>query len=170
MTPKEIIAEVDMVVRRANQLFGLNMSRPNIKFINRGCRSGRAMYYTDEIEFNEILARENPDTFHNTVKHEVSHLVAYKVYGEIGKGHGKHFKSVFIRLGGNGKRTHSYDVSSVKQKYTRRKFGYNCKCVNRIFWVSATKHNKLMYNSRAYICKTCKSGLTHNNEIKETIK
>jgi len=169
MTPNDIIAEVEKTVKLANDLYGINMPSPKVEFINRGTKGGSAHYHKHLVMFNEILARENSDTFENTVKHEVAHLVAFKVYGEIGKGHGRHFKSVFIRLGGNGKRTHSYDVSSVKQKYTSRRYEYSCKCQGKKFYLSPLKHKQLVLGTKTWFCPKCRT-LSFTGNMKEVVK
>jgi SprT protein len=169
MSPSEIISEVKKTVEHANQLFGIQMTTPEVNFIYRGTRGGRAYYYKNSVEFNAVLAEMNSDKFHNTIKHEIAHLVSYKLYGNIGKGHGNHFKSVFIKLGGDGKRTHSYDVSLVKQKYTCRRYEYSCKCHGKKFFLSQRKHNQISNNTKQWFCKTCKT-LTFTGNVKEIVK
>lgn len=169
MTPNDIISEVKKTVDYAHQIFPIVMDMPKVEFFNRGRKGGSAFYYDHIVKFNEILARENPNDFHNTIKHELAHLIAFRMYGEKGKGHGKLFKSVFVKLGGNGKRTHSYKTSHLKQKYTCRRYEYKCKCHGKLFWLSQQKHNQLQNNPKRWYCKNCQT-LSFTGNMKEIVK
>ena len=169
MTPTDIIAEVEKTVEYAHRIFPIIMPMPKIGFFSRGRKGGTAHYEKHMAEFNEILAKENPNEFHNTIKHEIAHLVSFRMYGERGKGHGKLFKSVFVQLGGNGKRTHSYKTSHLKQKYTSRRYEYSCKCHGRVFWLSQRKHTQLQNDSKRWYCKTCRT-LSFTGNMKEIVK
>lgn len=169
MTPNDIISEVKKTVDYAHQIFPIIMPMPAIELINRGTKGGSAHYHKHVVKFHEILAKENPNEFHNTIKHEIAHLIAFRMYGEKGKGHGKLFKSVFIKLGGNGKRTHSYKTSHLKQKYTCRRYEYSCKCPGKFFWLSQQKHNQLVSNKKQWFCRKCHT-LSFTGNMKETVK
>jgi predicted SprT family Zn-dependent metalloprotease len=63
------------------------------------------------LRFNcELIQGEHfDDMMSNTVPHEVAHLVCY-ARPELGRKHDAGWKRVCVALGGNGKRTHNYDV------------------------------------------------------------
>ena len=159
-----LLVQTQWAIRKANQLFpraDLPLDLP-VEFTHKGTVAGRAFYdgYM-KVSFNEVLAKENPVTFNDTVLHEVAHLVVRKLYGPFAKGHGREFKYVLLTMGGNGQRCHSYDVSSVK--VTRKKVRYVCKCSCQEHMVTAKTITRLAV---AY-CKKCKSRLTYTG-IKRT--
>lgn len=141
--------EVAMVVDHAKRLYGNKISlNPAVRFFNRGSAGGRAHYRDMSVSFNEVLAKENPVEFNNTVIHEVAHLVVKQIY-PLAKPHGKEFKHVMISLGGNGKRTHSYDVSSVKQQRSYTYHVIKCGCKEHL--VSKAR----AFRAASLKCKKC---------------
>lgn len=115
---KQVIETVDL----ANAIYDIDMPYPTVEFKQLGQVAGYAILQRHGVEYNETLAAENFDVFTNTVIHEVAHLVDYKIHGtqrsKNGRRiiHGKTFKAIFIALGGNGKRCHTYNVKSTKRE------------------------------------------------------
>lgn len=170
MNDNELYNAVKETVELAHKEFpNLQMSMPDVEFFYRGTKGGSANYVEHKIKLNAVLAAENGDKFLRTVKHEVAHLVAFKLYGRQAWGHGHHFKHVFVKLGGDGKRCHNYDVTNVKQKYTKRRHEHTCSCQNKFFWVSKQKHKQIMTNTKRWFCLTCKSTLTPTGRVKEVV-
>lgn len=167
MNGYDIRQSVKETVELAHRVFpNLKMDIPQVEFFHRGTKGGVAHLTENKIKLNAVLAAENGDKFKNTIVHEIAHIIAYKLYGE--RGHGYTFKSVFLHLGGNGKRTHSYDVSSVKQKYTKRRHEYTCNCSGKFYWLSAQKHRQLRTSPSRWFCKVCKT-LVPTGKVKETV-
>lgn len=107
------------VLAKAEALYGVKIN-PTIAFNLRGRVAGwagckfcaltrQAKDFT--LRFNsEIIQGDHFDDLMNlTVPHEVAHLVCY-ARPELGRKHDMGWKRVCVALGGNGARTHSYDV------------------------------------------------------------
>lgn len=157
MNPQDIKQSVVAVT------FEVNMHWPNIEFPIpaiafdiQGCNAGRATYSKHLVSFNQVLARENPETFNNTVIHEIAHLVCKKVYPWV-NAHSREFYGIMAKLGGNPSRCHSYDVSSVKRSKTVVR--YEAKCACQSHWLTSNLARKVKMGSR-HFCRKCKSGLT----------
>jgi SprT protein len=130
---------------------------PTVNFTVKGTYGGRAIYMGHIVDFNKQLMLENWDDFDNTVIHEVAHLAAKALHGlKRIRPHGPEWKSVFIRLGGNGRRCHSYDTSSTKIQ--RTKYTYVCPNCNKTYHVGTKIHNKISILGRVYRCK-CKGAI-----------
>ena len=157
MHKAEIIAKVTEVITAANAMFRLNMDIPEISFFDSGRVAGRAYPLAHKLAFNTILSETNPDTFHETIIHEVAHLVTRKVRPLAKQAHGPEFKQIDKLLGGRGTRCHNYDVSTVPTK-ERRKVRYECKC-NCTGSHFVTRKTASM--ASLYRCKTCKSTLVY---------
>lgn len=130
---------------------------PDVGFFEKGTTAGKAWYSRHLVEFNVILAEQNRGEFINTVKHEIAHIITRKVFPYAKQAHGPEFKSVFRSIGGNGQRYHSYDVSSVKSKYTRVRMKVTCSCKTHL--VTRQKHAKIAARPDIWFCKLCKSNL-----------
>lgn len=130
---------------------------PTVNFTVKGTVGGRATYTGHIVDFNKQLMLENWEEFDNTVIHEVAHLAAKALHGlKRIRPHGPEWKSVFIRLGGNGKRCHSYDVSNTKIQ--RTKYTYVCPNCNKTYHVGPKIHKKISVLGRVYRCK-CKGAV-----------
>jgi predicted SprT family Zn-dependent metalloprotease len=104
----------------ADKLYGVKIN-PTIKFDLRGRVAGWAgckfcgitrQAKDFSLRFNcEIIQGDQFDSMlQNTTAHEIAHLVAY-AKPELGaKSHNTAWKRICIALGGNGARTHNYDV------------------------------------------------------------
>jgi SprT protein len=164
-TRAAIYAKVHEVIAHANKIYpNLNMAVPTVAFFSRGRVAGRAYWVRHHLEFNEVLARENPESFHETVIHEIAHLVTHKVFADAKQAHGPEFKYVDQSLGGRGTRCHSYDVSSVATK--KRKVRYEVKCSCQTHWVTKSVVSNINNPYRKISCKTCKSGVMATGNTK----
>lgn len=77
-----------------------------IRISGRLSRSaGNADPRTGIVQLSERIFRleENAPMFRNTVLHELAHVIA----GPAVRAHGREWRSVFIEIGGDGRRTHS---------------------------------------------------------------
>lgn len=129
MNREQIKAKVDEVVREANRKWpSLNLVISEVSFFSKGSVAGLAHYEAAKLEFNEVLARENSESFVNTVIHEISHLVVYRLCPNFKQHHGPEFKSVCRSLGGDGKTGHQYDVASVKTYKMVKRWVAKCGC------------------------------------------
>jgi predicted SprT family Zn-dependent metalloprotease len=150
--------EVAEVLEHAKKIFGNKINlNPEVKFYSRGTIAGKAHYRDMSVAFNEVLAKENPTEFNNTVIHEVTHLIVKQVYPSA-SAHGFEFKHVMQSLCGNGKRCHSYDVSSVKEKRSYTYYIVKCSCSeHKLSKQKAAKASILR-------CKKCHSNCTNTGK------
>lgn len=107
------------VLDLAERLYGVKIM-PTIRFDLRGRAAGLAgckfcMLTRKATQFSlrfncELIQGEHfDDMMRNTVPHEVAHLVVYS-RPELGRNHDAGWRRVCVSLGGDGKRTHNYDV------------------------------------------------------------
>lgn len=153
MDQAKIVELVNHYVAKANKKFSINLDSPKVEFYNMSKVAGRAWCRENRVSFNLTLAAENPETFHETVCHEVAHLVTRKVFPNARQSHGPEFKHVDIELGGRGTRCHSYDTTSVKREVVRKYVTYQCKC--RTHDITPATHKKIYIDGRTYKCKLC---------------
>jgi predicted SprT family Zn-dependent metalloprotease len=106
------------VLEKAQLMYGVKID-PTVTFNLRGRVAGWAgckyCMFTQQkkytLRFNsEIIQGDHfDDMMQNTVAHEVAHLVCY-ARPDLGRKHDAGWQRVCVALGGDGKRTHSYDV------------------------------------------------------------
>lgn len=113
--------------------------------------------FANEVAFNLTLAKENPDSFHETVCHEVAHLVTKKVFPRAKQAHGPEFKHVDLMMGGRGTRCHSYDTSNAKREVTRTYVVYTCNCMEHD--ITPRTHQKITMGA-GYRCRKCRTSLS----------
>lgn len=157
MNEEIIISLVREIVAQANKKFNLNMPIPSIEFFIKGHVAGWAHCQQHKVEYNITIAKAYPDRFHNTVIHEVAHLVVYTIYGDKVAAHGKEFKSIDLMLGGLGTTYHSYDI--IHTIPTRTLTRYICKCT-----CGEGKYTKKV-SLGGYRCKICKTSLVFTGEV-----
>lgn len=144
--------------------FGRSFLISEVSFDLRGTSAGQLQIRQKEgiyrIRYNRVLLEENPETvIGNTVPHEVSHLVAYQVYGRKISQHGAEWKSVMSDVFGlKPNRCHQMDVSAVAP----RPYIYGCLC-NREIRVTKRHHRKIQ-KSDGYSCRVCKASIMFTRE------
>lgn len=164
MNREDIIVAVHEITGYANKAFRNKISVPSISFYSKGAVAGRAFYESHRVEFNEVLAKENTESFINTVAHEIAHLVTRANFPNAKQAHGPEFKHVMRTLGYDHSTYHSYDTSSVKRKVTKTRYIYTCAC-ERPLELTRQKHEV----ANTLICKICKSKLKFTGEVKKFI-
>ena len=152
-----LIERVKYYTQVVNDTFpSLVFPTPSVQFFTKGTNAGKAQYSTHRVSFNIILAENNREDFDNTVIHELAHLVTKMKFPAAKQHHGPEFKFVFIRLGGNGKRGHTYDCSHVPK---RKKTVHIYKCTCQIHQISSIRHNKILRKMASYRCANCDTRL-----------
>ena len=107
------------VLQVAERLYGVKIE-PTISFNLKGRVAGwagckfcaltrKATQFSLRFNCELIQGEHFEDMMQNTVSHEVAHLVCY-ARPDLGRKHDAGWKRVCVALGGDGKRTHSYDV------------------------------------------------------------
>ena len=123
MSQQQIVAKCKEVFARAQELYGVDLSKVTISFNLKGRRAGVASWKINcltcetsahTLRFNhDMVTRNDPkvlrDMVENTVPHEIAHLVC-AVRPELGKNHDYGWARVCRALGGSGGRTHSNEV------------------------------------------------------------
>lgn len=132
-----------------------HIATPRVEFYNRGCTAGKAYWIQHKVAFNEVLAEENPGKFMNTVIHEIAHLVTHKLFPQA-SAHGREFKMIMRKMGGDGERCHTYDTSSVRVVKTKKRYVYSCGCKEHR--VTINVHKKVTLGHR-YSCKMCRDSI-----------
>ena len=112
----------DEVFRKAEALYGVDLSKTAILFNLRGrvagmacCRRHRLINggqaYDLRLRFNTdmIVGDGYEHILNDCVPHEIAHLVCY-AKPELGSNHDRGWQRVCVALGGNGERCHTEDV------------------------------------------------------------
>ena len=115
-----------------------------------------------KLRFNMPIAEANSDKFHETVVHEVAHLVDYVRNGykmrKLANGnrdmHGRYFKSIMEELGVEARTYHSYVVPEGRRQ---RRWEYTCSCMTHA--VATVTHNRIQRGSPR-ICSHCRGSIT----------
>jgi predicted SprT family Zn-dependent metalloprotease len=137
------------VVSRARLIYRDFAAAPSIQvyFYDKGRTAGKANGSL-KISYNLHVFAQDPTRFMNdTIPHEIAHAVCS--FTGIDRGHGRNWKAVCRRLGGNGKRC--FDGSEVDIKAGRKttKYNYTATC-GTIVPVSGILHKKIQLQSKAY--------------------
>lgn len=150
--------------REARERYQLhNWERPVFSFDLKGTTAGQAHLGLNKIKINEGLFIRNKEEFlRQTLGHEVAHLAAYKAFND--RGHGSGWRRVMIDFRLEPKRCHSYDVSEVRTRVTRR-FLYTCGC-SQALPIPTNTHNKIKKRLLAgmgsgYKCRKCQCTLKY---------
>lgn len=147
--------EVQRCLRKASDMYGIDLTDTEVSFNIRGRCGGRAIASCNTIgkgrdkqifnvhdlrlQFNATAIDLYYDEMVNeTIPHEVAHLVCY-MRTELGNSHDAGFMRVCKALGGSGARTHSMDLPNAK---TMRKFTYRASCGTEIE-LSTSRHKRL---------------------------
>jgi SprT protein len=120
-------------------------------------RMGDACLRTNRIRLSAPLwERAGAAEQKNTVKHEVCHLIAYKINNFIGstEPHGKLWKACMIKAGEEPTRCHTVNRDGLKRRQKR----YKAKCRCMTHTVTATKRGKML-RGQVRVCRRCRGRL-----------
>lgn len=148
---------VKSLLKKASDIYGFDFDNITIDYSLKGTRAGVFHWDADNysLRFNLLIAKENKDSFYNTIVHEVAHYIV-RVLNYNAKPHGKEWKAVMNNLGiKNPQRCHSYSIP--QEARTMKYYNYSCDCgLNHE--LSQIKHNKIKRGDYR-ICAVCKSRL-----------
>ncbi|MGS0751965.1 SprT family zinc-dependent metalloprotease [Shewanella sp. 0m-9] len=151
---QQIAQQVEHCYQIAENKLDKQFPRPEINFALRGKSAGTAHLQLNKLRFNPKLLNDNLQAFlDDVVPHEVSHLLAYQLYGRV-KPHGVEWQHVMQHIYTRVPRTtHSFDTRSVEGKT----FAYRCQCgpVD----LSIRRHNKVIRGQTQYRCRKCGDAL-----------
>ena len=147
-----VSARVATLLAQARHAWGVSLPQPTVDFRLRGAPAGKAHLQRGHLQFNAALLRANRDHFlHQTVGHEVAHLVTYALYGARAKPHGAEWKNVMREFGLDTRATHDYDVTGLRR--SRSPYIYACGCDTEIR-VGALRHKRASRGA-VYTCRRC---------------
>jgi SprT protein len=116
--------KIKETLAKAEEKFDVAFPTPTVLFDLRGHTAGQAFFGKNKIRLNRYLLEKYGEDFINrTVVHELGHLIAYKLYGVNGRGHGSAWKRVMRAIGGPTTRCHSYET-----KAARKTNKHSCHC------------------------------------------
>ena len=156
-----IKAEVTKTLKKAEKIYKRKFDEITILFNLKGKSAGMFSFNkytvdtsTMKFRFNVEMAKLNTKkSTKDTVVHEVGHYIARVLAnGDYIKPHGKEWKGVMNKLGGNPERCHSLKVAPS----SRPTFTYKCSCMTHE--VSRCIHNKMLRGQKR-MCKKCKQQL-----------
>lgn len=132
-----ILNKCNEVIAKARELYGLDLSRVQIRMDLKGRAAGLAMRRGSvySVRFNrDMMTREAFDhVLNNTVPHEFAHIVCF-MNPTLGRNHDHGWARVCEQLGGNAKRTHREEVvygKGATYEYTTDR-GHKVRCSQQI--------------------------------------
>lgn len=151
--------KIEACYQKAEKYFDKKFERPHVKFMDNitmcglACRQRIGNEIVGVIGLHETFFIENQhDMVHDTIPHEVAHLLVDEIYGRVKRPHGPEWQRMMkFVLNVEPNRGHSYDMTNINVRRQRR-ITYSCDC--REHRVSATMHHK-MVDGRKYGCKRC---------------
>jgi SprT protein len=126
----------------------------------RGRAAGQAWPQTGRLRFNPVLGAENWDDFlHQTVAHEVAHLLACWRDGAAALGHGPAWREAMALFGCTPRRCHGYDTRN-SEAWRQRRWPYRCGCPEP-YLLTTTRHNRVQRQRWVYRCRSCGAALAY---------
>jgi len=142
----------------ASEVFNQQFDTPMVQCNVGGRIAGKASRGQWTVKYNpELYERNKVDFINSTVPHELSHLIAGRLFPGC-QSHGAEWKHVMLKLGCNPRRCHSYDVSVVSTARPRP-YTYQCRCMEHK--VTRLMHDRIRAKGvvNGYKCKRCKSSI-----------
>ena len=135
------------------QLKRKRMIRPGLQFVRGKTYAGRAHYADRRIEINEDLLERHPEAMlHETIAHELAHLITQYVHGQKATAHGGEWQHIMRNwFSVEPERTHRFDMSGLAVRRQRR-FSYRCSC--QVHELTAVRHKRARRGTE-YRCVNC---------------
>jgi len=134
---------------------------PYLSFKLKGRTAGKASYQKWTIKINLVLLKENwDDMINQTLPHEIAHLVAWHVYGQCIKPHGREWKSIMRAFGKKPSRCHALDTTNSAVRTMARVFTYKCIC-DISHDLTIIRHRRQQSGRANYRCSKCKRSLKY---------
>jgi SprT protein len=144
---------------RAEIYFQRRFDRPLVTFNLRGMAAAVAYPGKNIIRMNNRLLEQNSEDFlYNTVPHEVSHLIAYRLHGHRIAPHGAEWATIMREVFGlEPRRCHNYDVLPNMTAAYR----YHCGC--QAGHALGTRRHRQALRGRRYYCRRCRQPLRYSH-------
>lgn len=152
-------AAVENCYRHAENYYQRRFERPRLSFKLRGMAAATAHIGQNAIRFNRLLLEQNTEDFlANTVPHEISHLIAYRLHGQRIAPHGAEWAAIMRRVFGlEPRRCHPYAV----RPRCKTAYHYRCACTEGHALSARRHHNAL--RGRRYYCRRCRHFLRYSH-------
>lgn len=161
------ILEVMLLLQKR---YNVVLELPKYSFRQMGTKGGLAYYRDYRIELNsDFFKNYCEEMINQVVPHEIAHLVSFKVYGPLGRGHGQFWKGVMSSLRPLGvtiTRCHSFSLEGVKHRRVAKPFAYKCGCM--VHNVTLNIHTKIARGSSRR-CIRCRQKLTYQSVVQGTV-
>ncbi len=169
----ELRARVLARVAECVQIVGLpGFEVPTVFYFGNKLTVGLARFHENSIGLNAQLLEHNTErVLHDTVAHEVAHLIVWHLEkcglapdGEHVK-HGKYWKDVmrtYFKI--EPERVSSYDLSCMTIRRQKR-HRYGCACPGKVHKITTIKHNRMQRGKTNYRCIACKTRIVLKQEI-----
>ena len=146
---------VEACYRRAELFFQRRFDRAQLAFNLRGMAAAIAYPSKNTIRINRQLLEQNVEDFLiNTIPHEVSHLIAYRLHGRRIAPHGTEWAAIMREVYHlKPLRCHNYDV----RVNMTAAYYYLCGC-DTGHTVGTRRHNNAL-RGRQYVCRRCRKPL-----------
>ena len=147
-----VLARVEMCLAAARERWpDATIPTPEVWFDLRGRIAGKAHRDGHYVRINCDLLERYPDRIvEHTTAHEIAHIVAYAVFGEHIRAHGREWQSVMRLFGCEPSRCHDMETTPARKVRT---FPVHCKCSSYRF--SAVRIKRLR-NGTGYRCRRCR--------------
>lgn len=149
----EILENAKNQFNLTNKILVLDIKNCNRLKTTAGNAKSNIVNKTGIVSLNKRLFNSTAgiNEFKDTFIHELSHIIANLLTGKR-CGHDSYWKAIDLKLGGNNKVYHTYEVDHLKPVVKR--FEYKCNC--RVHKLTVNKHNKIL-NGAKFICTLCKN-------------
>lgn len=156
------ITELMEIVRQQEPEF----ARPIVTYYSNKQAAGQASYKGWEVRFNSVHLVENMESMlHETVAHEIAHLVVWHIWKFKGKPlprpkpHGREWQRIMVQwFKVSPERQHNYSMANVNTK-SQRRHAATCGCAGRTHQISTTRYHKIILKGQSYICNSCHTSL-----------
>lgn len=159
---QQLRCRVEACYQQAEKQLGRSFERPTISLKQRGKIAGTAHLQLNELRFQpKILAQNSEHFLHHVVPHEISHLLAWQLYGNV-RPHGREWQQLMVDVFDvPPHRTHSYDTSNIGIKH----YPYQCGCGPVM--LTARRHANAQ-NGMQYRCRRCQQSLLSTERSAES--
>ncbi len=158
-----VINEVQKYVALSDTLFQAYLDPVKVSFDLTGTTAGmfRVKAGQAEIRFNpQAFSLEFDQHLMETVPHEVSHYVVYRLFGHRNiKPHGKEWQNVMIALGKTPRVSGGYSVDGLS---TRKFVTHPYRCACQSHQLTSIRHNRVL-KGKYYLCRKCRHPLRPEN-------
>ncbi len=139
--------------QKAELFFKQAFIRPTVKIDLKGLSAGTATPALNLLRFNKELLLNNQQLFlKQTVPHEIAHLLAYQLFGQKIRPHGKEWQQIMSTVYQlSPERCHRYNVKRKPTVY----YIYGCRCSNQ-HPLTIRRHNAIK-KGKKYQCKHCQT-------------